>query len=80
MHGLCSTYTPRLLKPYVEMIASVLLPKLKEENPHVASCALAALGELSAAGGADMKPYLDQLVPLIINTLQDMVRIYVAGF
>lgn len=41
----------RLVKPYVETIMEVLLPKVNDTNTHVASCVLSALGELSIAGG-----------------------------
>ncbi|KAL6045690.1 Serine/threonine-protein kinase TOR, partial [Balamuthia mandrillaris] len=61
----------RLIKPYVEPILNVLLPKLEDPNPRVATCVLATLGELSIAGGKDIQPYIHQLLPLIIGTLQD---------
>jgi len=37
----------------------------------VASCVLATLGELATVGGEDMKPHIPQVLPLIIETLQD---------
>ena len=49
----------------------VLLPKLREDNPHVASSVLGALGELSLAGGEKMKVYLNMLMPIIIDNLPD---------
>ncbi|EGC32838.1 protein kinase, atypical group [Dictyostelium purpureum] len=61
----------KLIKPYVEPILKALLPKLRDSNPRVASCVLAALGELSVVGGEEMSQHIDQLVPLIIDTLQD---------
>eukprot|EP01133_Synstelium_polycarpum_P000171 gene171-204_t len=61
----------RLIKPYVEPILKALLPKLRDSNPRVASCVLAALGELSVVGGEEMRTHIDQLIPLIIDTLQD---------
>eukprot|EP01132_Coremiostelium_polycephalum_P005602 gene5602-6970_t len=61
----------RLIKPYVEPILKALLPKLRDTNPRVASCVLAALGELSLVGGEEMSQHIDQLLPLIIDTLQD---------
>ncbi|KYQ91695.1 protein kinase [Tieghemostelium lacteum] len=61
----------KLIKPYVEPILKALLPKLRDSNPRVASCVLAALGELSVVGGEEMKQHIDQLLPLIIETLQD---------
>jgi phosphatidylinositol kinase/protein kinase (PI-3 family) len=41
----------RLIKPYVEPILKALLPKLRDSSPRVASCVLAALGELAIVGG-----------------------------
>ena len=61
----------RLIKPYVEPILKVLLPKARDTSPGVASQVLGAIGELANVGGEDIKPYLDRLLPMIIETLQD---------
>ncbi|GAM16986.1 hypothetical protein SAMD00019534_001610 [Acytostelium subglobosum LB1] len=61
----------RLIKPYVEPVLKALMPKLRDPNPRVASCVLAALGELSVVGGEEMSVHIDQLIPLIVDTLQD---------
>ncbi|CAG8464548.1 8437_t:CDS:10, partial [Paraglomus occultum] len=61
----------RLIKPYVESILQVLLPKSRDNSPAVASSVLAALGELARVGGEDLTDYLDKLMPLIIDALQD---------
>lgn len=61
----------KLIKPYVEPILKVLLPRARDTSPGVASSVLAALGELSNVGGEDLLRYLDDLMPLIIETLQD---------
>ncbi|ORZ10331.1 phosphatidylinositol kinase Tor2 [Lobosporangium transversale] len=61
----------RLVKPYVESIIKVLLPKAKDQSAGVVSSILAALGELARVGGEDLLPFMDQLMPLIIDTLQD---------
>ena len=37
----------------------------------MASSILTALGELATVGGEDMVPYIPELMPLIIETLQD---------
>lgn len=58
-------------KPYIEPILDVLLPKSQDNSSAVASTALRAVGELSVIGGESMKAYLDELMPLIINTFQD---------
>ncbi|KAJ3037894.1 phosphatidylinositol kinase- protein kinase tor1 [Rhizophlyctis rosea] len=61
----------RLIKPYVEPILKVLLPKAKDTSPSVASKVLVALGELGQVGCEDLLPYLDSLMPIILETLQD---------
>ncbi|KAJ3215347.1 phosphatidylinositol kinase- protein kinase tor1 [Dinochytrium kinnereticum] len=61
----------RLVKPYVEPILKVLLPKIKDPSPGVAARVLTALGELSQVGGEDLCPYTDDIIPMIIETLQD---------
>lgn len=60
-----------LIKPYVEPMISVLLPKAKDSSPSVAATILKALGDLATVGGEDMLPYKDRLMPLIIDALQD---------
>ena len=61
----------RLMQPYVEPTLKVLLPKAKDTNPGVSSKVLVAIGELSLVGGEGMLPYLDDILPIIIDTLQD---------
>lgn len=61
----------KLVKPYVESIIKVLLPKARDQSAGVVSSILAALGELARVGGEDLLPFMDQLMPLIIDTLQD---------
>ncbi|KAH7018986.1 armadillo-type protein [Ilyonectria destructans] len=60
-----------LIKPYVEPMISVLLPKANDPNPSVAATILKAIGELATVGGEDILPYKDRLMPLIIDALQD---------
>ncbi|KAI8062483.1 armadillo-type protein [Gongronella butleri] len=61
----------RLTKPYIEPILKVLLPRARDASPGVVSAVLGALGELAAVSGEDMVPHLDELMLLIIDTLQD---------
>jgi len=61
----------RLIKPYVDPMIVVLLPKARDSSPAVASTILKAIGELATVGGEDMKPYIDKLMPIIIEALQD---------
>ncbi|RYO85920.1 hypothetical protein DL762_004999 [Monosporascus cannonballus] len=60
-----------LIKPYVEPMISVLLPKAGDQNPAVAATILKAIGELATVGGENMLPYKDKLMPLIIEALKD---------
>lgn len=61
----------QLIKPYVDPIVNVLLPKARDSSAGVASSILKALGELATVGGEDMIPYIPKLMPLIIETIQD---------
>ncbi|KAJ3130914.1 phosphatidylinositol kinase- protein kinase tor1 [Physocladia obscura] len=61
----------RLVKPYVSPIMRVLLPKTKESSASVSAKALAAIGELSQVGCEDLLPYFNEILPIIIDTLQD---------
>ncbi|KAI8371602.1 armadillo-type protein [Radiomyces spectabilis] len=61
----------RLTKPYIEPVLKVLLPKARDPSPGVVSAVLGALGELAAVSGEDMVPHLDELMLLIMETLQD---------
>ncbi|PNY25181.1 Phosphatidylinositol 3-kinase tor2 [Tolypocladium capitatum] len=60
-----------LIKPYIEPMISVLLPKASDPLPSVAATILKAIGDLATVGGEDMLPYKDRLMPLIIDALQD---------
>ncbi|ORY61495.1 phosphatidylinositol 3-kinase-like protein [Pseudomassariella vexata] len=60
-----------LIKPYVEPMMAVLLPKARDPGPAVAATILKAIGELCTVGGEDMLPHKDKLMPLIIDALQD---------
>ncbi|KAI6713291.1 hypothetical protein JHW43_004164 [Diplocarpon mali] len=61
----------RLIKPYVDPMITVLLPKASDPNPAVAGTILKAIGDLATVGGEDMIPYLKELMPIIIDALQD---------
>ena len=62
----------KLIKPYVDPMVTVLLPKARDPNSGVASTILRAIGELATVGGEDMLPYIHQLMPIIIDALQDL--------
>jgi hypothetical protein len=61
----------RLVKPYVDPIFKVLLPKTKEGSSALVSQILSSFGELAQIGGEDLLLYLDRLFPILIETLQD---------
>lgn len=61
----------RLIKPYVDPMIAVLLPKASDPNPAVSSTILKAIGDLATVGGEDMLPYIDKLMPIILEALQD---------
>lgn len=60
-----------LIKPYVQPIMDVLLPKAHDQSAAVAATILKAIGELCTVGGEDMLAHKDKLMPIIIDALQD---------
>ncbi|XP_064459506.1 serine/threonine-protein kinase mTOR-like [Ornithodoros turicata] len=73
MLGHLLSNAPRLVRPYVEPILSVLIPKLEapDPNPGVVICVLAAIGEQAQVSGTEMRKWMDKLLPIIIDMLQD---------
>ncbi|KAK0702845.1 target of rapamycin [Apiosordaria backusii] len=69
--GLLTQHGQELVKPYVNSIAQVLLPKARDPIPSVAATVLQALGELCTVGGGEMLNYKKDLMPIIIDALQD---------
>ncbi|RKP27125.1 armadillo-type protein [Syncephalis pseudoplumigaleata] len=61
----------RFLKPYVDPILRVLLLKASDPVPGVVAAVLGAIGQLAEVGGEDMQPYLAELMPIILEALQD---------
>jgi FKBP12-rapamycin complex-associated protein len=61
----------RLIKPYVDPMIAVLLPKASDPSPAVAATIIKAIGDLATVGGEGMIPYIDKLMPIIIESLQD---------
>lgn len=60
-----------LARPYVKPIVEVLLLKAKDKSFLVATSAIKCLGELAVVGGEDLKPFIPDLMPLILETFQD---------
>lgn len=70
--GLFVRNATKLIKSYVEPMVTSLLPKATESNSVVAATTLDALGELATVGGDDMRQYVSQLMPVILEALQDL--------
>lgn len=71
MLGILIEYSPHLVKPYVEPLMRALLPKLREGDAAVSSAALSTVGQLAAVTAEYLKGHIGELMPLIIETLQD---------
>ncbi len=65
--------SPTLIRPYVEPIVNVLIPKLKETetNPMVITSVLSAIGDLAQVGGTLMTKYVKDLLPILLDILND---------
>lgn len=70
--GLFVANASQLVKPYVNPLVKTLLPKATDPNTGVASTTLQAIGELATVGGTDLLPYIEKLMPTIIEALQDL--------
>ena len=64
---------PRLIRPYMNPILNVLLPKLKESepNPGVILAILRAIGDLAEVNGAEMQKRLEELLSILLEMLVD---------
>eukprot|EP00741_Cyanophora_paradoxa_P013833 tig00020710_g13353.t1 len=69
--GLIVRAFQKLVKPYIGPILKVLVSKVHDGSAGVACSVLATLGEVAAVGGQDMVTFMDDLLPLIIDALQD---------
>lgn len=66
-------YAPRLVTPYVRAILVALIARLRDARASgdtaAAGPVLTAVGDL-AGGGTDLRPYLADLLPLVVASLQ----------
>ncbi|KAJ5637081.1 hypothetical protein N7490_006960 [Penicillium lividum] len=62
----------KLIRSYVDPMVTALLPKATDANPGVAAVTLKAVGELANVGGSEMRRYLPQIMPIILDSLQDL--------
>ena len=55
------------------VLIQVLIPKLQDPdpNPGVVVSVLAAIGEQAQVSGVEMKKWMDDLLPIILEMLQD---------
>ena len=61
-----------IIEGYIQPIVSIMLPRAKEPNTGVASAALMAMGEAATVGSEEMKNWIPELMPIIIDSLQDL--------
>ncbi|XP_069466036.1 serine/threonine-protein kinase mTOR isoform X2 [Ambystoma mexicanum] len=73
MLGHLVSNAPRLIRPYMEPILKALILKLKDPdpNPGVVTGVLATIGELAQVSGLEMRKWMDELFPIIMDMLQD---------
>lgn len=68
-------HAPKLVKPYMETILNVLVPKLKESdsNPGVVISVLKAVGDLADVHGDNtgLKKWLSELLTILLELLSD---------
>lgn len=66
---------PRLIRPYMEPILKVLVPKLRESkpNPGVVLSVLRAIGDLAevAGGGFEIQQWMPELLTILLEMLVD---------
>ena len=64
---------PRLIRPYMEPVLKVLVPKLKESeaNPGVVLAVLRAVGDLAEVSGSEMQPWMPELLAILLEMLVD---------
>ena len=62
----------KLIRTYVEPMVSALLPKATDTNAAVASTTITALGELATVGGQEMVHHIPEIMPIVIDALQDL--------
>ncbi|KAF8309257.1 phosphatidylinositol 3-kinase [Clavulina sp. PMI_390] len=61
----------RLIRPYVIPILKVLLPKARDTNVSISSRILSCIGNLARVGGEDLTPHINDIMSIILDTLQD---------
>ena len=70
--SLLISYASRLMRPFVDDVVDALTPKATSSHPSVSATSLRAIGDLSTIGGLKLEKYIPQLMPTIIEALQDL--------
>lgn len=70
--GLVIANASRLAKPYCDTLVKVLLPQARDLNTSVAATTITAIGQLATTGGTVLEPYISQIMPVIVEALQDL--------
>lgn len=70
--GLVIANASRLAKPYCDTLVKVLLPQARDPNASVAATTITAIGQLAMTGGTVLEPYISQIMPIIVEALQDL--------
>ncbi|RWS10462.1 hypothetical protein B4U79_12736 [Dinothrombium tinctorium] len=73
MLGHLISNAPRLIRPYTEPIIRIFISKLKDSDqyPSVLISILAAIGAQAQVSGVEMRNYVDELFPIILDVIQD---------
>lgn len=70
--GLVIGNASRLARPYCDTLVKVLLPQARDPNTAVAATTITAIGQLATTGGTVLEPYIPQIMPMIVESLQDL--------
>lgn len=73
--GILVSRSKHLVRPYIEPILKVLIPKTVDVSSGVLAKILVVIGELAMVGGPDMVPHVEILMPIIIQALKDQTNI-----
>jgi len=53
------------------MLINIFLPKARDPQPVVSRHMIESIGLLGSVGGEDLIPFVDEILPLFTNALQD---------
>ena len=70
--SLCAIHAPTLAQPFVSKMVDTFLPKTTEANASIAAVMIRAVGDLATLGGAELVPYIPNLMPVLMDAIQDL--------